>query len=68
MQTRSTLSKTYLMETDKHPRNTLLKVGSRIGQIIQARLRMECSSLNAHLYSKNIVPTPSYECGAFENS
>ena len=43
------------------------KVGTRIGQILQARLRMECSSLNAHLYSKNIVPTPSCECGAFES-
>ena len=44
-----------------------LKVGTRIDQILQARLRMECSSLNAHLYSKNIVPTPSCGCGAFES-
>ena len=32
---------------------------SRIGQILHARLRMACSSLNSHLYSKNIVPSPS---------
>ena len=32
----------------------------RIGQILQARMRMECSSLNSHLYRKNIVSTPSY--------
>ena len=28
---------------------------------------MECSSLNSHLYRKNIVPTPSCECGSFES-
>ena len=28
---------------------------------------MECSSLNVHMYSKNIVPTPSCECGAFKS-
>ncbi|MCG7879605.1 MAG: reverse transcriptase family protein, partial [Candidatus Thiodiazotropha endolucinida] len=41
--------------------------GSRIGQILHARLRMECSALNSHLYRKNIVPSPSCECGAFES-
>ena len=41
--------------------------GSRIGQIMHARLRMECSSLNAHLYRKNIVPSPSCSCGGFES-
>ena len=41
--------------------------GSRIGQILHARLRMECSTLNAHLYGKNIVPSPSCTCGAFES-
>ena len=41
--------------------------GSRIGQIVHARLRMGCSSLNSHLYSKNIVPSPSCACGAFDS-
>ena len=41
--------------------------GSRLGQILHARLRMECSTLNAHLYRKNIVPSPSCTCGAFES-
>ena len=41
--------------------------GSRIGQIMHARLRMECSSLNAHTYRKNIVPRPSCSCGGFES-
>lgn len=41
--------------------------GSRKGQILHSRLRMECSSLNSHLYRKNIVPSPSCECGGFES-
>ena len=41
--------------------------GSRIGQILHARLRMGCSSLNSHLYTKNIVPSPSCACGEFES-
>lgn len=42
-------------------------IGTRIGQILHARLRMECSALNAHLYRKNIVPSPSCLCGGFES-
>ena len=42
--------------------------GSRMDQILHARLRMECSSLNSYLYRKNIVPSPSCSCGGFENS
>lgn len=47
---------------------TYYNVGSRIGQILHARLRMECSSLHSHLYSKHIVPSPSCACGEFESS
>ena len=31
-------------------------------------IRLECSSLNAHLYRKNIVPEPTCQCGGFESS
>ena len=41
--------------------------GTRQGQILHARLRMECSSLNAHLYRKKIVPSPTCACGGFES-
>ena len=41
--------------------------GTRQGQILHARLRMECSSLNAHLYKKKIVPSPTCACGGFES-
>ena len=44
--------------------------GTRQGQIlhVHARLRMQCSSLNADLYRKNIVPSPSCTCGEFESA
>ena len=42
--------------------------GSRMGQILHARLRVESRSLNSHFYRKNIVPTPSCSCGGFESS
>ena len=32
-----------------------------------ARLRMECSSLNSHLYHSKIVDSPSCLCGSFES-
>ena len=44
--------------------------GSRKGQIqiLHARLRMQCSSVNADLYRKNIIPSPSCLCGDFESA
>lgn len=41
--------------------------GSRLGQILHARLRLDCSSLNGHLYSKNIIDNPLCPCGQFES-
>ena len=32
------------------------------------RLRLECSSLNSHLFKKNIVESPQCSCGAAETS
>ena len=42
--------------------------GKRIGQIHHARLRLNCSSLSQHLFSKNIVESPLCECGAVEDT
>ena len=39
-----------------------------MGQILFTRIRLECSSLNAHLHRKNIVPEPTCQCGGFERS
>ena len=38
--------------------------GSRLGQILQARLRMECSNLNHHLVVRHIQTSEDCECGA----
>ena len=42
--------------------------GKRLGQIYHARLRMRCSSLNAHLFSKNIIDSPLCASGSFEDT
>lgn len=41
---------------------------TRSGQIYHARLRLECSSLNQHLFAKNIVDSPLCSCGSTETS
>ena len=42
--------------------------GTRQLQIYHARLRMKCSSLNNHLYMRNIVNSPLCRCGNETNS
>ena len=42
--------------------------GTQIGQIYHARLRTNCSSLNQHLFSKNIVNSPLCRCVAIEDT
>ena len=42
--------------------------GKRLGQIYHSRLRTKCSSLNQHLFSKNIVESPLCFCGALEDT
>ena len=41
---------------------------SRLGKILHARLRLECSSLNHHLYRKNLVESPPCSCGGPETN
>ena len=43
-------------------------VGNRIGQILHCRLRMNCSTLNSHLFFKNLVNSPNCSCGAIETT
>ena len=38
------------------------------GQILHSRLRMQFSSLNQHLYQKNIVDSPNCICGLTEST
>ena len=42
--------------------------GKRLGQIYHTRLRTSCSSLNQHLFSKNIVDSPLCACGSIEDT
>ena len=42
--------------------------GTRLGQIYHTRLRLNCSSLNNHLFLKNIINDPLCECGAVEDT
>lgn len=41
---------------------------TRIGQILHTRIRLECSSLNQHLYKKNLVNNPKCSCGSVESA
>ncbi|KAJ8301450.1 hypothetical protein KUTeg_020437 [Tegillarca granosa] len=41
---------------------------SRLGQILHARLRLECSSLQCHLFNRNLVNNPYCRCGLVENA
>ena len=42
--------------------------GNRLLQIHHTRLRTKCSSLNQHLYSKNIIDDPLCACGSVETT
>ena len=43
-------------------------VGTRKGQILHARLRMNSSSLNEHLFLRNLVDSPKCTCGHVEST
>ena len=40
--------------------------GNRAAQIYHTRLRLECSSLNSHLFKKNLIDSPRCSCGQIE--
>ncbi|MCG7883757.1 MAG: reverse transcriptase family protein [Candidatus Thiodiazotropha endolucinida] len=42
--------------------------GNRAMQIYHTRLRTKCSSLNQHLFSKNLIENPLCECGIVETT
>ena len=58
----------YQLNKHKKPPPMYFHAGTRKGQILHTRIRMECSSLNSHLYSKNIINSPSCSCGCFESA
>lgn len=42
--------------------------GNRLAQIYHTRLRLQCSSLKAHLYDKNLTDDPFCTCGYIEDN
>ena len=57
----------YKINTNLRSPPKVYNAGTRKGQILQTRLRLECSSLNSDLHRKNIVPNPFCRCGVFES-
>ena len=41
---------------------------TRTGQILHTRIRLECSSLNQHLYKKKLINSPNCLCGQVESA
>ena len=59
--------KSYL-NRDKSHTNPLFYYGKRKLQVLHSRLRTDCSSLNKHLYDRNLVASPHCQCGLVENT
>ena len=49
-----------------HDKPTFVHAGSCLGQIVHARIRMGCITLNSDLFRKNIVNSWRCTCGAIE--
>jgi len=43
--------------------NALYNIGDRKLQVLHTRLRTRCSSLNQHLFVKNLIESPLCQCG-----
>ena len=54
------------LDTPKVP--TYYDCGDRLDQILHTRLRTECSSLNQHLFRRNLVQNPYCLCGKVEDN
>ena len=53
----------YVMELMKVKNNDIFYIGNRAENIKHAQLRMNCSKLNAHLFSLHVVDTSACLCG-----
>jgi len=59
--TRSALRNTLNCHNPKP--NPYFTLGRRKLNIVLARMRMECSELNSHLFAYHVIPSPHCECG-----
>lgn len=66
IQSRTTLKST-LNQNNQKP-NPFFNLGRRKLNITLARLRMECSQLNSHLFAMHIIPNPDCQCGLLETT
>ncbi|MCG7879037.1 MAG: endonuclease/exonuclease/phosphatase family protein [Candidatus Thiodiazotropha taylori] len=64
----TTASLKHHLNENINPPPRFYNEGKRLGQILHSRLRTKCSSLNEHLFSKNIVPNASCSCGLIEDT
>ena len=53
---------------DKPNPNKLYFFGERKIQVIHARLPTKCSSLHQHLYFRNLIDSPLWDCGKIESN
>ena len=51
------------LNKDRPEGNALYNIGDRKLQVLHTRLRTRCSSLNQHLFVKNVVESPLCQCG-----
>ena len=58
----------FCLNRGKPRPNQLYYYGERRLQVLHARLRTDCSSLNQHLLSRNIVDSPLCQCGVNETT
>lgn len=67
---KSIQSKTTLKTTLKNncKPNPYFYLGNRRLNITLARIRMNCSQLNSHLFAMHIIPDPNCQCGQLEST
>lgn len=63
---RTTLRNTLDHDIPKH--NPYFNFGRRKFNIVMARMRMECSDLNSHLFHYHVIPSPECRCGGLETT
>ena len=56
------------LSVNRHSPPAYYNAGKRLGQIYHSRLRTKCSSLNEHLFSRNIVDSSLCICGSVEDT
>lgn len=59
--------KTYL-HTSRIKIPIYFYLGTRIGQTLHSKLRLECSGLNFHLFRRKLIKSPLCNCGEVEST